>query len=261
MENGKHEMSVTKGANKKEKKHTKNRLTERSKGFREEISVLAEENAALGENERLSITDCLTEYGKHEMSVIKEFDLLMLFANGYKKSTSTKQRILSLKNIYDKMSDIIEKNAELAEKECWSERLGGIADKIKYLEYEQSIVEPEPASEPETIKPEPFTIDQCLDTPKAQAMFKKFAEEGFIDFKEDGHYEWMGGKHKGLFCCFVVLASKYLKPKCRGEVPWSAFEKLFQQTQIQSYYKGHEYQAEKREEYNRIVGLFKRNDF
>lgn len=85
----------------------------------------------------------------------------------------------------------------------------------------------------------PFTIDPRLTTPKAKAMFAKFAELGYIEIHEGGHYKWKKSHTKLGLAFFVSCAIEYLRwdknKKKEKERTWAAFEDLFKETRLQSY--------------------------
>ena len=84
---------------------------------------------------------------------------------------------------------------------------------------------------------EPFTIDPRLTTPKAKAMFAKFAELGYIEMSEGKHWKWR--KNKYSLKCFADHAIEVLDlRKNRMGFPlktWGLFEDLFNETRLQSY--------------------------
>ena len=103
----------------------------------------------------------------------------------------------------------------------------------------------------------PFTIDERLTTERAKKMFRRFADEGYIKINEGGHYEWK--KTKIALCFFTYKAfHDYLKLE---KNTWSVFEKLFNEKQLQSYYKNHEFDFDDNEECKCIKGIFTRNNF
>lgn len=98
-----------------------------------------------------------------------------------------------------------------------------------------------PETEPPT-ETKPFIIDKRLKTGKAPNVFRKFAEEGFIEVREGKKLKWLQGT-KADFLCFVEEALDYLH---LNEAPdkWNLFEKSFEiydnkfkPTQLLSYSK------------------------
>ncbi len=111
-------------------------------------------------------------------------------------------------------------------------------------------------------QPEPFKMDKNLQTDKAIAMFKAFEEEGYLNTNNGGRYEWV--KTKLELSVFVYEAIRYLKIE-RNRRKWAMFEELFDNSNLQSYYKNHYENADlskaNKDKCNAIKGLFTRNNF
>lgn len=59
-------------------------------------------------------------------------------------------------------------------------------------------------------QPEAFVMDIRLQSDRAKTMFKAFADKGYIEIVEGGHYKWLKTKRKALFGYFVECASDHL---------------------------------------------------
>lgn len=60
-------------------------------------------------------------------------------------------------------------------------------------------------------QPEAFVMDIRLQSDRAKTMFKAFADKGYIEIVEGGHYKWLKTKRKALFGYFVEGASDHLE--------------------------------------------------
>lgn len=111
-------------------------------------------------------------------------------------------------------------------------------------------------------QPEPFKMDKNLQTGNAIAMFKAFEKEGYLNTNDGGRYEWV--KTKLELSVFVYEAIQHLKIG-QNKRKWAMFEELFDNSNLQSYYKNHYENAvlskANKDKCNAIKGLFIRNNF
>lgn len=98
---------------------------------------------------------------------------------------------------------------------------------IKDFGYECKIRIPE--NEPPA-ENEPFIIDERLTTDKARDMFRKFAEKGYIEIVEGGHYKWLitTRNRKALFGYWLEQAASHCGVyESNGKISRKPFEDLF----------------------------------